>query len=127
MEKNESKTILSAVDIHKSYPMGKSSKLDVLKGIDLTIREGEILAIIGKSGVGKSTFLHILGALDRPTQGSVVLDETEFFSMKDADLAIISIAMEAVASFGIKESVLCFSFIISCRNLRQRKMWPCRD
>ncbi|MFC1502431.1 ABC transporter ATP-binding protein [bacterium] len=68
--------------------MGKSSKLDVLKGIDLTIREGEILAIIGKSGVGKSTFLHILGALDRPTQGSVVLDETEFFSMKDADLAI---------------------------------------
>jgi lipoprotein-releasing system ATP-binding protein len=83
----KSKTILTALNIHKSYPMGKSSELHVLKGIDLTIREGEILAIIGKSGVGKSTFLHILGALDRPTQGTVVLDQTEFFSMPDSELA----------------------------------------
>lgn len=79
--------ILSAEKIHKSYPMGKSLELKVLKGIDLEIQEGEILAIIGPSGVGKSTLLHILGALDRPNQGRVMLDSTNVFTMNDHRLA----------------------------------------
>ena len=67
--------------------MGKSLKLKVLKGIDLEIQEGEILAIIGPSGVGKSTLLHILGALDRPSVGKVMLDSTDVFTMGDHRLA----------------------------------------
>jgi len=79
--------ILAAVNIHKSYPMGKSSELKVLKGIDMDIYQGEILAIIGPSGVGKSTLLHILGALDRPKTGSVRIGDTDVFSMGDQQLA----------------------------------------
>jgi len=59
----------------------------VLKGIDLEIYQGEILAIVGPSGVGKSTLLHILGALDRPTEGEVYIDSTMIFSMNDDQLA----------------------------------------
>ena len=79
--------ILAAENIHKSYPMGRSSELKVLKGIDMEIYQGEILAIIGPSGVGKSTLLHILGALDRPKTGSVRIGDTDVFTMGDQKLA----------------------------------------
>jgi lipoprotein-releasing system ATP-binding protein len=61
--------------------------LQVLKGVDLEVVEGEIMAIVGASGVGKSTLLHILGALDRPDSGSVRLDSQEVFGMSDDGLA----------------------------------------
>ena len=79
--------ILAADNIHKSYPMGRSSELKVLKGIDMEIYQGEILAIIGPSGVGKSTLLHILGALDRPKTGNVRIGHTDIFSMGDQQRA----------------------------------------
>ncbi len=78
---------LSAKGIHKIYLTGKSQKLHVLKGIDLSIRKGEILSIVGPSGVGKSTLLHILGALDRPTEGSVYIDSIDVFHLSDIQLA----------------------------------------
>ena len=81
-----SKNILKAENIHKSYPMGPS-KIHVLKGIDLSIFEGEILAVVGPSGVGKSTLLHILGALDRPESGSLQINSTRVFDMNDQALA----------------------------------------
>ena len=62
--------ILRGVDLHKSYKMGQT-KLEVLRGLDVTISEGEFVAIIGASGSGKSTLLHLLGALDKPNQGRV--------------------------------------------------------
>lgn len=65
--------IIKAREIHKSYRMGKST-LDVLRGVDLSVKKGEFLVIVGASGSGKSTLLHILGALDRPTKGSVEFD-----------------------------------------------------
>ncbi len=59
----------------------------LIKGIDLEINTGEIIAIIGPSGVGKSTLLHILGALDRPTSGRIVIDGTDVFHMDEKELS----------------------------------------
>ncbi|NOZ55346.1 MAG: ABC transporter ATP-binding protein [Calditrichaeota bacterium] len=67
--------------------MARGQTLHVLKGIDLDIRRGEIVAIVGPSGVGKSTLLHILGALDRPTAGTVSVDGVDVFSMDNGQLA----------------------------------------
>ncbi|RKY69876.1 MAG: lipoprotein-releasing system ATP-binding protein LolD [Candidatus Latescibacterota bacterium] len=78
--------VLSAQGIYKSYGTG-DRKLEVLKGIDLKIRQGEIISVVGPSGVGKSTLLHILGTLDRPTEGEVTLDSTNVFSLSDEELA----------------------------------------
>lgn len=61
--------------------------LPVLLGIDLEVRKGEILSIVGASGVGKSTLLHLLGALDRPTKGRVVLNSSDVFSLSGDELA----------------------------------------
>jgi lipoprotein-releasing system ATP-binding protein len=63
-------TILKAQNITKSYQMGKT-KLEVLRGANLSVKKGEFVAVIGASGSGKSTLLHILGALDKPDSGSV--------------------------------------------------------
>lgn len=62
--------LLQVRDIYKSYRMG-TTKVKVLKGADLAVKEGEFVAIIGASGSGKSTLLHIMGALDKPDKGSV--------------------------------------------------------
>ena len=69
-------------DIHKSF-----GTLDVLKGVDLTVEKGEIVSIIGKSGAGKTTLLQIIGTLDRPDSGSVVIDGVDVFELKEKELA----------------------------------------
>ncbi len=79
--------LLSAKNITRTYRTGTQEELQVLKGIDLDIHAGEILAIVGHSGAGKSTLLHILGALDRPTEGAVTLEGTDVYSMTDSQLA----------------------------------------
>lgn len=84
----EEKVILKVLNLHKHFPIGKSSRLYVLKGLDFKVREGEIVTVLGPSGVGKSTLLHILGALDRPTDGSVKIDEIDIFNMSDTALDI---------------------------------------
>ncbi len=61
--------------------------LEVLKGVDLTVKKGEIVSIIGKSGAGKTTLLQIIGTLDKPDSGSVVIDGMDVFSLKEKDLA----------------------------------------
>jgi lipoprotein-releasing system ATP-binding protein len=78
--------ILSARGITKHYLMGGTA-LEVLKGVDLDLAEGEILAVIGESGAGKSTLLHILGLLDRPTSGTLALSDEEIVGKSDAELA----------------------------------------
>ena len=61
--------------------------LEVLKGVDLTVKKGEIVSIIGKSGAGKTTLLQIMGTLDTPNSGSVVIDGIDVFSLKEQQLA----------------------------------------
>lgn len=73
-------------DLHKSFRMG-GEELHILKGVNLTVRRGEFLAIVGPSGVGKSTLLHILGGLDRPTAGEVYYGETEISRLSEGELA----------------------------------------
>ncbi|WP_158858241.1 ABC transporter ATP-binding protein [Lunatibacter salilacus] len=74
--------MLIAKDIHKHY-----GDLHVLKGVDVTIKSGEIVSIVGASGAGKSTLLHILGTLDEADQGSLSVDNVELSKLKGDKLA----------------------------------------
>ena len=79
-------SILSAENITRNYPTS-AGELRVLRGLNLKVEEGEIVALVGASGVGKSTLLHIFGALDRPTSGKVYYRGTDIFSLPDKSLA----------------------------------------
>ncbi len=81
--------MIRSEDITKVFPGGNSQAggREVLKGITLNIGQGEIAAIVGASGAGKSTLLHILGTLDRPTQGRVFYDNLNVFELADDRLA----------------------------------------
>lgn len=74
--------MLQAKNIKKSY-----GNLQVLKDINLTINQGEIVSIVGASGAGKTTLLHILGTLDKADSGEVLLDNVNYSSLKDKELA----------------------------------------
>jgi len=74
--------MLTATDIHKYY-----DQLWVLKGVDLTIRQGEIASIVGPSGSGKSTLLHILGTLDHPSKGTVTINDQKVNFLNDKQVA----------------------------------------
>src|SRR3978361_225368 len=75
-------------DVRKAYQMGKIT-VPVLHGIDLTIEDGEMVAIMGPSGSGKSTLMNLLGCLDRPTGGRYLLDGTDVSTLGDDALAQI--------------------------------------
>jgi ABC-type lipoprotein export system ATPase subunit len=80
--------LIKAENLHKVYRDGKRS-LSVLKGIDIFLDSGSISAIIGPSGAGKSTLLHILGGLDRPTEGKVFFDDIDLYGITDSRLSLI--------------------------------------
>ncbi|MCH8019959.1 ABC transporter ATP-binding protein [candidate division KSB1 bacterium] len=83
---SENGKILVTKNLHKTYQMGRTS-IPVLQGIDLEVNEAQIVAIVGPSGVGKSTLLHILGTLDRPSEGSVTIEGTDVFKFDEKKLA----------------------------------------
>ncbi len=74
--------LLEVEDLHKSYAVGRS-RLDVLRGLDLAVAPGEMVAIVGASGVGKSTLLHLLGGLDRLDRGRVRIGDTALQDLSD--------------------------------------------
>jgi len=73
---------LEAQGIVKSYEVGQT-RITVLRDLDLKVEKGEMVAIVGASGVGKSTLLHVLGGLDRVDRGTVSIDGTELTSLDD--------------------------------------------
>lgn len=81
----EKMSVIEARNIKKSYGRNES-KFDALKGVDLKIEEGESVAIIGKSGSGKSTFMHILALLDKPTSGEILLNDQDVTSIGKKEL-----------------------------------------
>ncbi|WP_339365568.1 ABC transporter ATP-binding protein, partial [Vallitalea maricola] len=79
-------TILETKKLKKYY----DSKYNITKAVDdinIKITQGQFTVIIGKSGSGKSTLLHLLGALDRPTNGQVIIDQVDMYKLKDNELA----------------------------------------
>ena len=80
------RSLLEAADLVKQYRVG-SSEIQVLKGVALSVAQGEVVAVVGPSGVGKSTLLHILGGLDRPTSGTVCVDGNDVFALSDTERA----------------------------------------
>ncbi len=81
--------VIDMKNIVKRYFIGQPNELEVLHGIDMQVRRGEFVAIVGQSGSGKSTLMNMIGALDRPTEGEYTLDGVDMFKAKDKDLSAI--------------------------------------
>ncbi|GAA0079301.1 ABC transporter ATP-binding protein [Clostridium sp. CTA-5] len=81
--------IIEMNNIVKSFYIGTPNQLDILKNIDINVRRGEFVSIVGASGSGKSTLMNIIGALDRPTSGGYILDESNINEATDNHLSEI--------------------------------------
>ena len=81
------RSLLAAENLTKAYPTGGGGTLTVLQGVDMAVEEGAFVAIVGESGTGKSTLLHLLGGLDRPTSGRVLFRGENLFEKSDEALA----------------------------------------
>ena len=82
-------TVLEALDLAKTYTGGDGGLITVLDGVNLQVARGEMVAIVGASGAGKSTLLHLLGALDRPTRGSVFVSGERLEARSDEELSAL--------------------------------------
>ena len=80
-------SLLEARGLVKRYPTGGGGALEVLSGVSLGVEAGEVVAVVGESGTGKSTLLHLLGALDRPSEGEVLFEGADVFEKSDRELA----------------------------------------
>lgn len=93
-------TLLDVKGVYKSYQTGGDRQLEVLKDVSFQVEKGEFVAVVGESGSGKSTLLHLLGALDRPSEGTVFFDGEDIFLKDD----------EALAAFRNKSIGFVFQF-----------------
>jgi putative ABC transport system ATP-binding protein len=78
--------VVETINLRKTYGEG-STKYQALKGVTIKVKRGEILSIVGPSGSGKSTLLNLLGALDRPDEGNVLIDGIDIYKLGDAEIA----------------------------------------
>lgn len=79
--------VVRVENLRKSYGTG-NTKVEALKNINLTVNQGEFVAIVGASGSGKSTLLHLLGGVDKPTSGKVYVDGIDIYNLSEKELAI---------------------------------------
>jgi putative ABC transport system ATP-binding protein len=79
-------SILEISDLNKRYNQGKSNEVHALRGIDLTIRKGDMAAIMGASGCGKTTLLNMIGHLDRRSSGKIVIDRVDTSTLSDSEM-----------------------------------------
>jgi putative ABC transport system ATP-binding protein len=80
--------VIRVEDVHKLYDLGEN-KVHALRGINVEIKRGEFVAVMGASGSGKSTFMNILGCLDKPSSGHYILEGTDVSQLSKRDLALI--------------------------------------
>ena len=87
-KKDEKKVIIELENVHKYYRMGENI-VKAVNGVSLQIKEGEFVAILGPSGSGKSTMMNLIGSLDVPTKGKILLDHQDISTLSESDLAQI--------------------------------------
>jgi putative ABC transport system ATP-binding protein len=85
-ETNSQKPILSISELHKKYNEGKSNEVHALRGIDLTVNKGDMMAIMGASGCGKTTLLNMIGHLDKRSSGEIIIDGVDTASLSDSQM-----------------------------------------
>ena len=111
-------SILEARNLKKIYGSGNTA-VRALDGVNLQVEKSEFVAVVGTSGSGKSTLLHMLGGLDRPTDGTVIVDGKDIFSLKDEALTIFRRRKIGFVFQAYKKSVIHIqknmSFILVCR------------
>ena len=108
--------VLKTENLSKSYVL-KRKKVSVLKNLLLEIKRGEFVAIMGHSGSGKTTLLNMIGCLDKPTDGRILIDDIDVSKMPDSQL--FKVQPET-------RSVLCFKVSTFCPISMQEKMWSSR-
>ena len=84
---SKGKNIIQLKGIIKRFYIGQPNELEILHGIDLNVKEGEFVSIVGASGSGKTTLMNIIGVLDRPTEGEYMLDGVDVSKAKDKELS----------------------------------------
>jgi lipoprotein-releasing system ATP-binding protein len=107
-------TVLEAHDVYKTYVGGDGNVLHVLNGVNLSVNRGEMIAIVGASGAGKSPLMHVLGALDKPTRGYVVIggepvhgrDETELGELRNRTVGFVFQFHHLLREFTALENVM---------------------
>ena len=79
------KDILKITNLHKRYNEGKSNEVHALRGVDLTVKKSDMIAIMGASGCGKTTLLNMIGNLDRRSSGQIIIDEVDTSKLSDSE------------------------------------------
>jgi putative ABC transport system ATP-binding protein len=90
--------VVEAVDLKKTYMLGKIP-VQALRGVNLKVESGDFLSILGPSGSGKSTLLNLIGALDKPTEGKLLIDGVDIFTLNDNQLAQLRLRIGFVFQF----------------------------
>ena len=91
-------TIVEAIDLKKTYLLGKVP-VEALRGVNLKVRSGDFISILGPSGSGKSTMLNLIGALDKPTSGKLLIDGVDISTLNDNQLAGLRLKIGFVFQF----------------------------
>ena len=108
------KPVVQLIDVHKSFNLGEATEVEVLHGIDLVLNAGEFVAVMGPSGSGKSTLLNLVGLLDRPTQGQLLvtglqtteLDDTGLTQLRGRSIGFVFQYHHLIGAFSALENVM---------------------